>query len=86
MVKVNAPHLSMVSDPDAVTDLIQAAAAHADRHPCAGRTDRPAHGRHEPDSSHVDPRQPMTQPTLHPAGTRDPDVPARASVQLGVVG
>jgi hypothetical protein len=29
MVKVNAPHLSMVSDPDAVTDLIQAAAAHS---------------------------------------------------------
>ena len=29
MVKVNAPHLSMVSDPDAVTDLIQTAAAHS---------------------------------------------------------
>ena len=29
MVKVDAPHLSMVSDPDAVTDLIQVAAAHS---------------------------------------------------------
>lgn len=28
-VKVNAPHLSMVSDPDAVTNLIQTAAAHS---------------------------------------------------------
>jgi pimeloyl-ACP methyl ester carboxylesterase len=27
-VKVNAPHLSMVTDPDAVTDLIQTASAH----------------------------------------------------------
>lgn len=29
VVKVNAPHLSMVSDPSAVTDLITAAAAHS---------------------------------------------------------
>jgi pimeloyl-ACP methyl ester carboxylesterase len=29
VVKVNAPHLSMVSDPDAVTSLIQTAAAHS---------------------------------------------------------